>query len=68
MKSFQLTDEEKMTLLEKVKGFPRPAKFAKTEVAEEIVEQVVEETIEEAVPEQSDAVKKTKRRKNINQD
>lgn len=44
MKKFQLSDEEKIALLEKIKSYPRPKNFAKTQP------EVVEEDMMEDVP------------------
>jgi hypothetical protein len=43
MKKFQLSDEEKIALLEKIKSYPRPAKFTRT-----VVETTTETTTKKA--------------------
>jgi len=60
MKNFQLTDEEKTALLEKIKSYPRPEKFAKQEATEE---PVVEAAVEETTTEEPAPVKKPKSKK-----
>jgi hypothetical protein len=48
--SFKLTEEERIALLEKIKSFPRPERFAKQQSEAVVEEETTEEIPVEDVP------------------
>lgn len=62
---FELTDEEKLAFKEKIKSYPRPAKFTKAQ-PEVVEEEVIEDIPAKKIPVTEEPTVSSKKSKKIN--